>query len=104
FYQAEDGIRYRNVTGVQTCSSDLGQLEGEHRTRSRGLGGVEAGLLLAVRAGEVDPGDVLAPAQVRHDRLGVGLLALEPQREGLDRLDQAEGVLRGEHPALRLLR
>src|SRR5699024_1951600 len=24
FFQAEDGIRYRNVTGVQTCSSDLG--------------------------------------------------------------------------------
>src|SRR6266513_3720298 len=24
FFQAEDGIRDRNVTGVQTCSSDLG--------------------------------------------------------------------------------
>src|SRR5699024_7974799 len=34
FFQAEDGIRYRNVTGVQTCALPISSLGASHRLAS----------------------------------------------------------------------
>src|SRR5471032_2610812 len=37
FFQAEDGIRYRDVTGVQTCALPISGREGLHQGPSRRL-------------------------------------------------------------------
>src|SRR5699024_11219838 len=38
FFQAEDGIRDRNVTGVQTCALPIWYEPGEGKCRNRGAG------------------------------------------------------------------
>src|SRR5699024_12132363 len=44
FFQAEDGIRYRNVTGVQTCALPIFRL-----ARAIPIGGVEAAIIASTR-------------------------------------------------------
>src|SRR5699024_12127323 len=43
FFQAEDGIRDRNVTGVQTCALPISCRRGLRRSAVRGRGGALTG-------------------------------------------------------------
>src|SRR5699024_11883479 len=38
FFQAEDGIRYRNVTGVQTCALPISQVERIQHIQNQAVG------------------------------------------------------------------
>src|SRR5207249_6316033 len=51
FFQAEDGIRDRNVTGVQTCALPISSVTSEERDE-------HGGRVAAERVGEADPGAV----------------------------------------------
>src|SRR5437867_5828037 len=61
FFQAEDGIRDRTVTGVQTCALPICVLN----TPPRGLGDkTRAALLASAREHEISVGDALAKADL----------------------------------------
>src|SRR6266545_6144766 len=68
FFQAEDGIRDKLVTGVQTCALPISQ-EGEGRRKLHGVHHAEAGasgqgqLEGGVRVGGVEAADVAPPEQ-----------------------------------------
>src|SRR5207249_5861915 len=80
FFQAEDGIRDRNVTGVQTCALPIyerrgGRLVGRARLRPGRKGGLGGGL--ARRRG-AQPGQRL----IQGGDVGAALLRSEERRVG----------------------
>src|SRR5271167_4512787 len=90
FFQAEDGIRDRNVTGVQTCALPISDV----------LGRDVDGIRVDVRGHEVERAD---PAEQRHrDRTGAAaqvdhaVVALQPASSLLD--DDGRPGTRDEHP------
>src|SRR5207249_6372235 len=64
FFQAEDGIRDRNVTGVQTCALPISAtppLDGDHERATR----VEATLVASRPVGAEGCGDAVARSEER---------------------------------------
>src|SRR5699024_8252953 len=51
YFQAEDGIRYRNVTGVQTCALPISDDDHPHRFAGHVRGGLWLALVGHVRLG-----------------------------------------------------
>src|SRR5207249_7461897 len=70
FFQAEDGIRDRNVTGVQTCALPISHRAGVVEPEFRDP--VVDGLALAIRGGQGVRLDVPANARQLDDDLGMG--------------------------------
>src|SRR5207249_6479544 len=90
FFQAEDGIRDRNVTGVQTCALPIYRILGVH-------------LALRAIAGELEKQrDLLARASKNGEEEAVRkeikaqIEKLEAQRERLDRERRSEERRVGE--------
>src|SRR5699024_11884452 len=95
FFQAEDGIRDRNVTGVQTCALPI-YLEGP----AAGAVGI---------AHPVEPDDATAAGQVRtgHEahqlvELRIGMLRSEERRVGKECRDQWGGANGGKDKKTRV--
>src|SRR5690554_3283697 len=107
FFQAEDGIRDADVTGVQTCALPIfGRLVLRAQGRDRGLEVLEARKALVDR-GEPQVGDLVELAQRTEDRQAhlVGVELGAPARADvlLDALgEHREVVLRDGPPLARL--
>src|SRR5699024_11275924 len=84
FFQAEDGIRDRNVTGVQTCALPI-SVERDLVDRAR-LARADLGLGLEVRAAGAVPAlvhalvDVAVVVDPLHDLLDAALVARSEER------------------------
>src|SRR5437868_10150987 len=76
FFQAEDGIRDRNVTGVQTCALPILKSRG----RGRGGGRVAPGRRLQARGRRLYERQPLQTVRQRRGDLRVARLELVPVR------------------------
>src|SRR5271165_6097324 len=71
FFQAEDGIRYFHVTGVQTCALPISD-RASHRAWLASQSALPAGFRVGVSRFEFTPAEVRKPA-----RMTIALIALE---------------------------
>src|SRR5688500_19093697 len=82
FFQAEDGIRYYKVTGVQTCALPISATPGEGRVRAvsmlptdgmvRGMNATDTGGPITVPVGEGTLGRVMNVIGEPVDNLEIG--------------------------------
>src|SRR5207249_1538858 len=95
FFQAEDGIRDRNVTGVQTCALPISRRVPAHRTDRRRP--VRAAAVREVVTIDRRDHDVLEPELAHGPADPLGLLAILP--DGRAVRDRAVAAVAGAHVA-----